>query len=77
MLFAGIADPNGGSRCDFIVVRSDGTAVRLHPHAIKEDPLVWGVLQRWLTDAPAPGWVDAVSQGGGLEVNGGAAQPAG
>ena len=36
----GIVDPGDkglGDRCDFVVVRVDGTAARLHPHATSED----------------------------------------
>ena len=75
--FPNIVDPNIGLRCDFVVARADGSAVRLHPHPNKEDPPVYGVLARWRADAPAPGWLDAVSESGAIEVNGGAAQPAG
>ena len=30
-------EPGLGARCDYVVVRVDGTAARLHPHANSED----------------------------------------
>ena len=42
-------------RCDFIVHRVDGSHVRLHPSQKREAFVVIGVLDDWITRAPAPG----------------------
>ena len=45
-------DPGPGERkrqprVDFVCMRSDGSAVRIHPHARNEDKVTVGVLQEW------------------------------
>ena len=50
-------DPNvGTNRCDFVALRTDGSAVRLHPHATYMPQPVYGNLADWLPKASAPGY---------------------
>ena len=57
-------DPNvGTNRCDFIALRTDGSAVRLHPHATSMAQPVYGNLKDWLPKAPAPGYREFLEYG--------------
>jgi len=50
-----------GDRCDFIVHRQDGTAVRLHPHSAREDPPVYGFPCMWSSPPTPPGEGDVAN----------------
>ncbi len=62
LLMSDVRDPSvkeEGPRGDFIVLRSDNTAVRLHPHGgggskKKEAQPIFGLLQHWLPRAGPP-----------------------
>jgi hypothetical protein len=60
--FQDVPDPGTrGERCDFIVHRQDGTAVRLHPHATREDPQVYGFPCMWSNPPAPPGQGDVAN----------------
>ena len=47
-----------GLRCDFVVERCDGSAVRLHPQTRHDDCLIFGKAVHWDPMAPPPGWLE-------------------
>jgi hypothetical protein len=60
--FRDVHDPETrGDRCDFIVHRQSGTAVRLHPHATGEDPPVYGFPCMWSSTPAPPGQGDVAN----------------
>ena len=61
-----------GLRCDFVVERHDGSAVRLHPQTRHDDILIFGKAMHWDLSAPPPGWLERAQP---ASNRGGADQP--
>ena len=57
-MFTHIRDPNHNDepRADFVAIRADGSAVRLHPHRTKDPDTIFGFLEHWRATEPPGRW---------------------